>query len=66
MKKHDKSGLTLRRDAESGIERELTLTPYVEAMFSTGHDAANREVFLKEDALKLNLVGLGIRCPKRA
>lgn len=25
-----------------GIERELTLVPYVEAMFSTGHDEANR------------------------
>jgi hypothetical protein len=49
-----------------GLERELTLTPYVEAMFATGHDEANREVFLAEDAANLNLVGLAIRGPKKA
>ncbi|WP_437615351.1 DUF2000 family protein [Erwinia sp. V71] len=49
-----------------GIERELTLIPYVEAMFSTGNDEANREVFLAEDASNMNFVGLGIRGPKKA
>ncbi|HEY2454655.1 MAG TPA: DUF2000 family protein [Scandinavium sp.] len=49
-----------------GLERELTLTPYVEAMFATGHDEANREVFRAEDAANLNLVGLAIRGPKKA
>ena len=49
-----------------GIERELTLVPYVEAMFSTGHDEANRQVFLAEDANHLNLVGLALRGPKKA
>lgn len=28
-----------------GLERELTLIPYVHAMFATGHDEANRQVF---------------------
>lgn len=49
-----------------GLERELTLTPYVEAMFATGHDEANREVFRAEDTANLNLVGLAIRGPKKA
>ncbi len=48
-----------------GLERELTLIPYVHAMFATGHDEANREVFMAEDADSLNLVGLGVRGPKK-
>lgn len=43
-----------------GLERELTLIPYVHAMFSTGHDEANRQVFLAEDADNLDLVGLAL------
>lgn len=48
-----------------GLERELTLILYVHAMFSTGHDDANREVFMAEDANTLNLVGLAMRGPKK-
>lgn len=48
-----------------GLERELMLIPYVHAMFSTGHDEANRNVFMAEDADNLNLVGLGVRGPKK-
>ena len=47
-----------------GLERELTLIPYVQAMFSTGHDEANRR-HSAEDADNLNLVGLAAR-PKKA
>jgi hypothetical protein len=56
---------TLQSAHHKGLERDLTLVPYVEAMFSTGHDAANREVFLAEDADNLNLVGLAIQGPKK-
>ncbi|HBV9081384.1 TPA: DUF2000 domain-containing protein [Serratia marcescens] len=49
-----------------GLERELTLIPYVHAMFATGHDEANRQVFLAEDADNLDLVGLALRGPKKA
>lgn len=49
-----------------GIERDLTIVPYVHAMFSTGHDEANRQAFLAEDANNLNLVGLALRGPKKA
>lgn len=35
----------LQNAHRKGLERELTLIPYVHAMFSTGHDEANRQVF---------------------
>lgn len=47
------------------LEREVTVIPYIHAMFSTGHDDANREVFMAADAENLDLVGLGIRGPKK-
>lgn len=56
----------LQKAHRVGLERELTLSPYVFAMFSTSHDAANRAVFLAEDPANLNLVGLALRGPKKA
>ncbi|HFF8967867.1 DUF2000 family protein [Serratia marcescens] len=56
----------LQKVHRKGLERELTLVPYVHAMFATGHDAANRQVFLAEDADNLDLVGLALRGPKKA
>jgi len=55
----------LQKTHRKGLERELTLIPYVEAMFSTGHDEANRAVFLAEDAENLNLVGMALLGPKK-
>jgi hypothetical protein len=49
-----------------GIEHDLTLVPYVHAMFSTGHDEANRNAFLAEDADRPDLVGLALHGPKKA
>ncbi|MBG6243683.1 hypothetical protein CS369_00285 [Candidatus Symbiopectobacterium sp. 'North America'] len=48
-----------------GLERELMLIPYVHAMFSTGHDNANRAVFMAEEANNINLVGLAMRSSKK-
>jgi hypothetical protein len=48
------------------LERHITVVPYVFAMFSTGHDEANRQAFLAEDPHHLNLVGMGIRGSKKA
>jgi hypothetical protein len=56
----------LQKAHRVGIERELTLLPYLYAMFSTGHDAANREAFLAEDPANLDLVGLAVRGAKKA
>lgn len=49
-----------------GLEREITVLPYVFAMFATGHDAANRQAFAAEDPSGLNLVGIGLHGPKKA
>ncbi|WP_442108121.1 DUF2000 family protein [Pseudomonas sp. NUPR-001] len=49
-----------------GLERELTMLPYVFAMFSTGHDEANRMVFLEEDPANMDFVGIALRGPKKA
>jgi hypothetical protein len=54
--------LALRREGTDGVTRAV----YVRAMFSTGHDEANREVFLKEPADAPDLVGLAVRGPKKA
>lgn len=56
----------LQKAHRVGIERELTIVPYVFAMFSTGHDEANRQAFLAEDPSNLNLVGLALRGSKKA
>ncbi|MTD34137.1 DUF2000 domain-containing protein [Paludibacterium denitrificans] len=56
----------LQRAHRQGLERELTLIPYVFSMFSTGHDEANRQAFPAENPDQLNLVGLAVRGPKKA
>jgi len=47
------------------IERGLACAAYVRAMFSTGHDAANRAAFKAEPADSPDLVGLAMRGAKR-
>lgn len=56
---------TLLRARRQAQERGLTCAAYVEAMFSTGHDAANREAFLSEPAEEPALVGIALRGPKK-
>jgi hypothetical protein len=55
----------LLRAYRIGIERQLSRAVYVRAMFSTGHDAANRTAFKAEPADAPDLVGLALRGPKR-
>ncbi len=57
---------TLLRAFHQSLELGLTRAVYVQAMFSTGHDAANRAVFLAEPADAPDLVGLGLRGPRKA
>lgn len=47
-------------------DRELTLAPFVHAMFATGHHEANRVVFRTQPANDLDLVGIALRGPKKA
>src|SRR5690606_13273003 len=39
----------LNRAHARACESGLTIAPYIEAMFATGHDAANRAVFAESD-----------------
>jgi hypothetical protein len=55
----------LQRAWRQAIERGLTRAAYVRAMFSTGHDAANRAVFMQEPADTPDLVGLALRGLKK-
>ena len=55
----------LLRAYRAAIERGLTRAVYVRAMFSTGHDAANRAAFKAEPVDTPDLVGLALRGPKK-
>ncbi|QDO96599.1 DUF2000 family protein [Ferrovibrio terrae] len=48
------------------IEQELVVVPYVEAMFATGHDAANRAVFAEGDVAAQSWVGLAVHGERKA
>lgn len=56
----------LQRVHRQAIERGLDCAVYVRAMFSTGHDQANREAFMAEPASAPELVGIAIRGEKKA
>ena len=55
----------LRRAFGQAVGRGLTRAAYVRAMFSTGHDAANRDAFRAEPADAPDLVGLALRGPRK-
>ena len=55
----DGAGLT--RIHQRALERRVRLSIYIEDMFSTGHDAANRAAVRQYPTGDLNLVGLGLR-----
>ncbi len=46
-------------------DRELTLAPFVHAMFATGHHEANRAVFRAQPADDLDPAGIALRGPKK-
>lgn len=50
-----------RRALERGVETAL----YIEEMFSTGHDAANRAVFAQVSPEAARVVGLAMRAEKK-
>jgi hypothetical protein len=47
------------------LERKIHTAIYIEEMFATGHDAANREVFAKHGPDEPNVVGLALRAEKK-
>lgn len=47
------------------LERKLEASAYIEEMFQTGHDAANRLVFSEYNAETAKLVGIALRAEKK-
>ena len=56
---------TLSRAQRKCLELEIRASAYVEEMFSTGHDVANRAVFAEFSPEDAKLVGLAFRAPKK-
>jgi hypothetical protein len=56
---------TLRTIYRRGMERGARLSLYIEDMFSTGHDAANRAAVKQYAPEVMNVVGLALREDKR-
>ena len=56
---------TLRSIHRRSLEREVTVSLYVEEMFSTGHDAANRAVFAQFSPEDARVVGIAMRAEKK-
>jgi hypothetical protein len=56
---------SLLRAHRAGLDRGLSQAVYVRAMFSTGHDAANRAGFKAEPPDAPDLVGLALRGPMK-
>ncbi len=56
---------TLRTIHRRTLERNVTASAYIEEMFATDHDAANREVFARFTPDNAKLVGLALRSDKK-
>lgn len=59
-------GATLSKIHQRALTRNLRTSVYIEEMFSTGHDAANRAVFKEYGPEDAKIVGLAIRADKKA
>tara|TARA_B100001121_G_scaffold38308_1_gene32749 strand:- start:459 stop:866 length:408 start_codon:yes stop_codon:yes gene_type:complete len=55
----------LRNARNRANERGIATVAYIEEMFSTGHDEANRAVFSEHMANEDNTVGLALRADKK-
>ena len=56
---------TLRTIHRRTLERNVAASAYIEEMFATGHDDANREVFARFTPDNAKLVGLALRSDKK-
>lgn len=56
----------LQKAHDRAIAQELVIVPYVEAMFATGHDAANRAVFAEGDVMAQTWAGLAVHGDRKA
>ncbi|NGN43996.1 DUF2000 family protein [Mesorhizobium sp. CGMCC 1.15528] len=58
-------GATMAKIHQRSLERGVKTSLYVEEMFSTGHDVANREVFGKFGPDDAKVVGIALRAEKK-
>ena len=56
---------TLQAVYRRAIERDVRLSLYIEDMFATGHDAANRETVRRWRADEPRIVGLAMRAERK-
>jgi hypothetical protein len=56
---------TLSAIHRRSLERNVRTSLYVEEMFATGHDAANREVFARFGPDDAKVVGIALRAEKK-
>lgn len=55
----------LRKIHQRSLERDVTTSLYIEEMFSTGHDAANRQIFSEFSPETAKVVGMALRADKK-
>ncbi|MET0749386.1 MAG: DUF2000 family protein [Rhizobium sp.] len=56
---------TLRTILKRALDRQVTVSAYIEEMFATGDDAANRQVFSECRPDDARLVGIALRTEKK-
>ena len=56
---------TIQAVYRRAIEREVRLSLYIEDMFATGHDAANRETVRRWSGEEPGIVGLAMRAERK-
>ena len=59
------SAETMTRAHRKCLELDITASAYIEEMFATGHDTANRGVFAEYAPDDAKIVGLAFRAPKK-
>ncbi|CUX26748.1 MULTISPECIES: DUF2000 family protein [Agrobacterium] len=55
----------LRKIHQRSLERDVTTSLYIEEMFATGHDVANRQVFSEFSPDTAKVVGMALRADKK-
>jgi hypothetical protein len=55
----------LRKIHQRSLERDVMTSLYIEEMFATGHDVANRQVFSEFSPDNAKVVGMALRADKK-
>ena len=55
----------LRKIHQRSLERDVTTSLYIEEMFATGHDVANRQVFSEFSLENAKVVGMALRADRK-